>query len=153
MAIGDYCDDQSTYALKVFDFSSNAKDICKFVKTVQPSGGGDEPEAYELALRKARKLSWSPDSAKAVVIIGDAPRELFFSLFFSHISHLTFRIQHTHHHTQPKPSGGNMKQMHLQSLESSAMAFMHWIVNQMESSIVRLQGEQGPCMSSSPTSN
>ena len=35
------------------------------------TGGGDAPEAYELALRTARKMKWSKGSTRALVVIGD----------------------------------------------------------------------------------
>jgi len=75
MAIGDYCDAQSSYALKTCDLTSNVKKITSFIKDVPNSGGGDEPECYELALYEAaRNVKWSSkDSiAKALVMIGDA---------------------------------------------------------------------------------
>jgi len=76
MAIGDYCDSQVTYALKTCELTSNVKKITDFVKTVPNTGGGDEPECYELALYEAaRNVKWSPKEsiAKALVVIGDAP--------------------------------------------------------------------------------
>jgi hypothetical protein len=73
IAIGDYCDQFESYVTSVFNFSSDPKAICKWIRSVKPSSGGDEPEAYELALRQARKLQWSAESAKAVVMIGDSP--------------------------------------------------------------------------------
>lgn len=47
------------------------KKLCKFVDEVSSTGGGDAPEAYELALREARFFSWDDDAAKALVVIGD----------------------------------------------------------------------------------
>jgi len=38
---------------------------------VSSTGGGDTPEAYELALKEARFLSWQDDTSKALVVIGD----------------------------------------------------------------------------------
>ncbi|KAK3606146.1 hypothetical protein CHS0354_010777 [Potamilus streckersoni] len=73
-AHGDYCDKASTYVTKYIDFSNNASTLCDFVKTVGATGGGDAPECYELVMREVQeKLSWSPNSQKALVIIGDAP--------------------------------------------------------------------------------
>lgn len=69
IAHGDYCD--GARAVTKFDFSSNEKEICKFVETVRPTDGGDTPECYELVLHEARSLSWSAGKNKAVVMIGD----------------------------------------------------------------------------------
>jgi len=45
--------------------------IVKFIENAPATGGGDAPEAYELALREANLLSWNPKSSKALVMIGD----------------------------------------------------------------------------------
>jgi len=66
---GDYCDAKN--AITVLDLSDNVKKICSFVETVTATGGGDAPEAYELVLRDARKLSWTKGYSKALVMIGD----------------------------------------------------------------------------------
>lgn len=73
IAHGDYCDDAtSSRTIQMLDFSDDVATICKFVNTVGSTGGGDAPEAYELALQYARKkFSWSPDYSKALVMIGD----------------------------------------------------------------------------------
>ena len=49
LAHGDYCD-KHNYVTKWVDFSNDSKALCKFVKEVGPTGGGDTPECYELAL-------------------------------------------------------------------------------------------------------
>lgn len=60
--------------IKPFDLGTDIKALVTFVNTVGATGGGDTPEAYELALREARKLSWRKDAGnKALVMIGDAP--------------------------------------------------------------------------------
>jgi len=71
MAHGDYCDVSSSYVLQSLDFSSNPDHICKFVKGVRPTGGGDSPECYELVLHKARDLRWQAGKSRVLVVIGD----------------------------------------------------------------------------------
>eukprot|EP01117_Protostelium_nocturnum_P014428 TRINITY_DN5488_c0_g1_i1.p1 TRINITY_DN5488_c0_g1~~TRINITY_DN5488_c0_g1_i1.p1 ORF type:complete len:404 (-),score=155.14 TRINITY_DN5488_c0_g1_i1:45-1256(-) len=71
MAHGDFCDGSGL--LKTLDFSKSPKEITDFVQNAPPTGGGDWPEAYEYVLREARKLSWNPEHAKALIMIGDAP--------------------------------------------------------------------------------
>eukprot|EP00026_Physarum_polycephalum_P012417 Phypoly_transcript_12721.p1 GENE.Phypoly_transcript_12721~~Phypoly_transcript_12721.p1 ORF type:complete len:340 (+),score=61.55 Phypoly_transcript_12721:87-1106(+) len=73
MAFGDYCD-YHNYVVKHQDLCNDTKKLVNWVETVQGTGGGDAPEAYELALREAKGLSWSPLPTvnKAFVIIGDA---------------------------------------------------------------------------------
>ncbi|PLZ98918.1 hypothetical protein CEN50_09350 [Fischerella thermalis CCMEE 5268] len=71
IAHGDYCDQGSTYVIKKFDISSDIDAICEFVQNVEPTGGGDAPECYELVLHEAQSLSWSDAASKSLVLIGD----------------------------------------------------------------------------------
>jgi hypothetical protein len=71
IAHGDYCDAGSTYVTRHLDFSNDVNTICNFVQTVEPTGGGDAPECYELVLHEAQSLSWSASDSKALVLIGD----------------------------------------------------------------------------------
>jgi hypothetical protein len=71
IAHGDYCDAGSTYVTKHLDLSDDVRAICKFVETVDATGGGDAPECYELVLREAQDLDWSAGAHKAFVLIGD----------------------------------------------------------------------------------
>jgi len=70
IANGDYCD-YANYVVETLDLTDDAKAICKWIDNVKPSGGGDAPEAYEYALKKARNFSWTEGYSKALVIIGD----------------------------------------------------------------------------------
>lgn len=71
IAHGDYCDAGSTYVTKVLDLTDDKDAIVRFVERVEPTGGGDAPECYELVLNQARALSWTPGYTKAFVLIGD----------------------------------------------------------------------------------
>ncbi|RUS72737.1 hypothetical protein EGW08_019504 [Elysia chlorotica] len=72
MAHGDYCDAKSSYVTKYVNLTTDVASLCDFVRTVGRTGGGDAPECYELVLRQIRKqLSWSANSRRAVVLIGD----------------------------------------------------------------------------------
>ncbi|XP_033749926.1 uncharacterized protein LOC117334421 [Pecten maximus] len=70
MAHGDYCD-QGIYVIKSIDLTSDVDLLVNFATDTPSTGGGDTPECYEWALRKAQELDWSEDSAKAFVVIGD----------------------------------------------------------------------------------
>lgn len=73
-AHGDYCDAGRTYVTKNIDFSRDSDRLCNFVKSVGRTYGGDTPECYELVMREVQeKLSWTSNSQKALVMIGDAP--------------------------------------------------------------------------------
>jgi len=72
-AHGDYQDKGETYDTKWVDFSSDKKKICNFIKNVSSTCGYDSDECYELVLRQVREqLSWTPDSQRSLVMIGDA---------------------------------------------------------------------------------
>lgn len=71
IAHGDYCDEGYSYVIKVFDLSPDKEAVCKFVRTVGQTGGGDAPECYELVLWQARSLTWRTGGHRALVMIGD----------------------------------------------------------------------------------
>ena len=71
IAHGDYCDKGSTYVTSHLPLTDDMDAICRFVEKVQPTGGGDAPECYELVLHEAQSQPWSADATKALVLIGD----------------------------------------------------------------------------------
>jgi hypothetical protein len=74
IAHGDYCDapPAGPYVIKMLDLTSDEDAVIRFINGVQPTGGGDEPECYELVLAEARRFSWAAGKNKALVMIGDA---------------------------------------------------------------------------------
>lgn len=72
IAHGDYCDKDDPYVIKMLDLTTKKNEICKFIRTVKPTFGGDWPECYELVLHEARRLTWSAGKSKVFVMIGDA---------------------------------------------------------------------------------
>lgn len=74
VAHGDYCDapPHGKYVIKMLDLTKDESEIIKFVQNVEPTGGGDAPECYELVLHEARRLTWSAGKQKILVMIGDA---------------------------------------------------------------------------------
>lgn len=71
IAHGDYCDAGSTYVTKILDFTDDLQAICRFIRNVGQTDGGDTPECYELVLNQARTLNWRAGAEKALVLIGD----------------------------------------------------------------------------------
>lgn len=70
-AHGDYCD-RSTYITKYVDLTDDVAKLVDFVQNVERTGGGDADECYELVLHEVRtKLSWTPGTQRALVMIGD----------------------------------------------------------------------------------
>lgn len=72
IAHGDYCD-QNVYVTRQIDLTSDVQQLVDFAKDTPGTCGGDTPECYEWMLHKAKFMDWSEDSAKALVVIGDAP--------------------------------------------------------------------------------
>ena len=70
IAHGDYCDGDRV--ITALDFTNNVEALCKFVRTVAATSGGDADECYEFVLNRARTLSWTGGKNKAFVMIGDA---------------------------------------------------------------------------------
>jgi len=73
VAYGDHCDANTTYVTKSCQLTSDVNVIKNFVATVEPTGGGDEPEALEDALYESNRLNWRGQSTKCIVLVGDAP--------------------------------------------------------------------------------
>lgn len=69
VAHGDYVDGKKM--LSVHDLSTNQNSLCKFVRDVEATSGGDAPEAYEQVLHRARSMNWTDGHSKALVMIGD----------------------------------------------------------------------------------
>lgn len=70
-AHGDYCD-KSNYITKHVDLTDDVAKLVDFVQNVKRTGGGDADECYELVLYEVRnKLSWTPGTQRALVMIGD----------------------------------------------------------------------------------
>src|SRR5512135_128539 len=71
IAHGDYCDAGSSYVTKILDLTDDEKKVVSFIDKVEPTGGGDSPECYELVLNQARTLKWTSGKSKVLVMIGD----------------------------------------------------------------------------------
>jgi len=72
IAHGDYNDDLERYTIMCIDLTNNIDELTGFVNNVAATDGDDEEEAYELVLRAANiNFSWSDDTSKALVLIGD----------------------------------------------------------------------------------
>jgi hypothetical protein len=70
-AHGDYCDAGHPYVTKTLDHTTDQQALCKFVRNVEPTNGGDSPECYELVLHESRSLAWKSGRTKVLVLIGD----------------------------------------------------------------------------------
>ncbi len=66
-------DEPEPFLVEVTDFSRDHPALQGEIARMRPTYGGDNPEAVEDALHAANGLSWSPDSKRAIVLVGDAP--------------------------------------------------------------------------------
>jgi Mg-chelatase subunit ChlD len=70
----DHPPQDKSYVTKVFDFTESVKRVQKLISDLQPSEGGDTPEAVADGLHDARtKLSWEREAYKVLLLVGDAP--------------------------------------------------------------------------------
>lgn len=72
IAHGDYCDADSTYVTKQLDFSNDSNQICKFIRNVEATYGGDSDECYSLVLHKLAEMDWDDADFRLAIVIGDA---------------------------------------------------------------------------------
>ena len=72
-----YKDPGFAYVTRVFPLTNMAGDNLRraqaFVDALSAEGGGDHPEALDLALKEAVALDWRPDAQGRIVVVGDAP--------------------------------------------------------------------------------
>ncbi|MFW9802085.1 MAG: VWA domain-containing protein [Candidatus Thorarchaeota archaeon] len=70
----DHPPQDHSYVTRIFDFSERIKNVHREISNLNPSQGGDTPEAVGDGLFDARtKLSWDEHAYKALLLVGDAP--------------------------------------------------------------------------------
>ncbi|MBD3159639.1 MAG: VWA domain-containing protein [Candidatus Lokiarchaeota archaeon] len=69
----DHPPQEKTYVTKKNELTSDTQRIEKNIMAMNADGGGDGPEAVADALEVANRMEFLLDSAKIVVLIGDAP--------------------------------------------------------------------------------
>ena len=73
IAHGDYCDAGDPYTIMAVDLTRDKTKLCRFVRDVKSTYGGDADECYELVLHTANDdFSWRDDAEKILLMIGDA---------------------------------------------------------------------------------
>lgn len=77
VAFGDYCDmngpEDFGPAYQCYKLSSNKHKLIEFVRHTQDTFGGDEPEFYELVIRKiVHETDWREGAKRSVLLIGDS---------------------------------------------------------------------------------
>lgn len=88
IAHGDYCDADDPYTIIAKELTRDKVGLCKFIKDVKKTYGGDADECYELVLNLAAgdTLGWRDDAQKIMIMIGDAsPHSPMYSMNKDHL--------------------------------------------------------------------
>jgi hypothetical protein len=92
IAHGDYCDAGKPYTIRIRDFTTDKKELAKFVRETDKTFGGDADECYELVLNSlTEQLHWRPDAAKIAIVIGDAAPHS--PSYFGNKKHLDWKVE------------------------------------------------------------
>ncbi len=72
-----YRDHSDEYLTRKSDFSTDISQTTNFIKAQSADGGGDKPEAVEIALEEALQLSWSKEARTRLLflVLDASPRE------------------------------------------------------------------------------
>lgn len=73
LALIFYRDTGDEYVTRVFDFTKDLSSQYSNLGKQRADGGGDFPEAVDVALEKAAGLNWHDDSVKVLIHVLDAP--------------------------------------------------------------------------------
>ncbi|MGZ8326564.1 MAG: VWA domain-containing protein [Allosphingosinicella sp.] len=68
-----YRDEGDAYVTRTFPFVSDVNVMQANLQAQYASGGGDYPEAMDLALARAISQDWRPDAVKSLLLVADAP--------------------------------------------------------------------------------
>lgn len=69
-----YRDKGDEYVTRTFDFTNSLTDFRRNLSRQSAGGGGDYPEAMQVGLEQATKLSWRDQkTARVMFLVGDAP--------------------------------------------------------------------------------
>ncbi|HEX9966240.1 MAG TPA: VWA domain-containing protein [Allosphingosinicella sp.] len=68
-----YKDEGDIYVTRTYPFVSNLESMQGNLSALSADGGGDYPEAMDLALARAVSQDWRPDAVKSLLLVADAP--------------------------------------------------------------------------------
>ncbi|HEX8225503.1 MAG TPA: vWA domain-containing protein [Allosphingosinicella sp.] len=68
-----YRDLGDEYVTRTFPFTANVDSMQANLRAQYAAGGGDYPEAMDLALARAVVQDWRPDAVKSLLLVADAP--------------------------------------------------------------------------------
>lgn len=73
LAMMVYRDEGDLYLTKYSDFTTDIEAQQKWFAAQNASGGGDTPEAIQVAMKEAVEKQWSENSTKIIIHVADAP--------------------------------------------------------------------------------
>jgi Mg-chelatase subunit ChlD len=73
VALVVYRDQGDEFVTRTFEFTSNMAQVQSNLSAQSAGGGGDMPEAMEVAMTRAVGLNWRPDAVKSMLLVADAP--------------------------------------------------------------------------------
>ena len=93
-----YRDQGDEFVTRTFDFTGSLEEFRSTLSQQHAAGGGDYPEAVDLALAEAGKLSWRKEgTARVAFLVGDAPpHEESFAKTIEAVSALRLRSVHVY---------------------------------------------------------
>jgi hypothetical protein len=68
-----YRDEGDIYVTRTYPFTANLEGMQASLRAQYADGGGDYPEAMDLALARAVQQDWRPDAVKSLLLVADAP--------------------------------------------------------------------------------
>jgi hypothetical protein len=68
-----YRDQGDIYVTRTYPFTANLEAMQSSLRAQYADGGGDYPEAMDLALARAVAQDWRPDAVKSLLLVADAP--------------------------------------------------------------------------------
>jgi hypothetical protein len=73
VALVVYRDQGDDYVTRTFEFTSDMASVQRNLNAQSANGGGDTPEAMEVAMTRAVGLNWRDDAVKSMLLVADAP--------------------------------------------------------------------------------
>lgn len=68
-----YRDLGDIYVTRTYPFTANLESMQANLRAQHADGGGDYPEAMDLAMARAVQQDWRPDAVKSLLLVADAP--------------------------------------------------------------------------------
>ena len=78
----DHPPEDTTFVVRVHDFTESVKEMKSWLEECKADGGGDLPEAVADGLQAAHELTWRENATKVCVLISDGKLKLNLNYIF-----------------------------------------------------------------------